>query len=430
MMVDEAHIFVSSGKGGAGAVSFHKAKYKPRGAPDGGNGGRGGSVVLEAGPGAGSLSWLSRHPHQIAGTGVAGGASNCSGANAPDLILNVPAGTLVKDEQGRILADLAVGGDRVTVARGGRGGRGNAAFVSSRRRAPGFGELGEPGEERWLRLELALIADVAVIGLPNAGKSTLVGALSAARPKVADYPFTTLEPSLGVVRHHGMVFTMCDIPGLIAGAHQGKGLGLKFLRHATRSGVFVLMIDLASEAEPVAAFRTVTDELRRYRQDLSERPMLIALNKMDLVTRPKIDRIRQEFVELGLEVITISAAGGTGLDELTECLARLVAAWRAGQAGPQGFELFSTEPDPIRAVREGELWRVSGGAVERLVAMTDLSNPEAVSYLQLRMDRAGVEQVLATAGAEPGDEVRIGPSVFTWWPNNTVPGEAFLGSSR
>lgn len=430
MMVDEAHIFVSSGKGGDGAVSFHAEKFKPRGGPDGGNGGKGGSVILEAAPGAGSLSWLKNHPHQMAKPGIAGQRNNRTGANADDLIIKVPAGTLIKDDDGKILADLAVPGDRLVVAKAGRGGRGNAAFISAKRRAPGFGELGEPGEERWLRLELRLIADVAVIGLPNAGKSTLVGALSAARPKVADYAFTTLEPSLGVVYFHDVEFTVCDIPGLIEGAHAGKGLGLKFLRHATRSGVFVQMIDLSSQVEPLAAFRTVTEELRKYRDDLADRPMLIALNKVDLVDESRVAEVRAQFAELGMGVVATSAAHDIGMDEVTEKLAKLVSNWRQEQAQPKGFELFSTEPDPIVVKREGGVWNVTGGAVGRWTAMTDLSNPEAVTYLQLRLERAGVEDLLTEAGAEHGDDVRIGKSIFSWWPKNTAPGEAFLRGPR
>ena len=421
MLVDEARIFVSSGKGGDGAVCFHKEKYRPRGGPDGGNGGRGGSVVLEAIAGAGSLAWLKNHPHQVAKAGGPGAKNNRTGANAPDLVLQVPAGTLVRDDNGRTLADLASPGDRVVVARAGRGGRGNAAFVSSTRRAPGFSELGEPGEERWLRLELRLIADVAVIGMPNAGKSTLVGALSAAEPKVADYPFTTLEPTLGVVHHRDVTFTICDVPGLIEGAAEGKGLGLKFLRHATRSGVFLHLIDLASEIDPFEAFQIVTEELRKYQDDLTDRAVLVALNKIDLVEPPRVEEAVTNLQERGLDIVPISAAKERNLDLLTERLAKLVVQWRERRSEPLGFELFATEPDPVKVVREGELWRVTGGNVERWVAMTDLGNPEAVSYLQARLERAGVEELLAQAGAAPGDDVRIGKSIFTWWPKGAAP---------
>ncbi len=425
MLVDEAHIYVSSGKGGDGAVSFLKQKYQPRGGPDGGNGGRGGSVVLEATTDVNSLAWLKNHPHQIAKPGIQGGKNNRSGASSPDLVLQVPPGTLVKDDNGRTLADLASPGDRVVVARGGRGGRGNAKFIASNRRAPGFGELGEPGEEKWLSLELQMIADVAIIGLPNVGKSTLVGALSEARPKVADYPFTTLEPSLGVVSHGDTVFTVCDVPGLVAGASDGKGLGLKFLRHAMRSTAFVHVIDLTAEVEPMAPFDTVVEELKQFREDLVERPVIVALNKVDVAGVEKAKEVRDAFAARGIEALTISAAEGTGLNELRKRLAGLVSQWRSERAQPQGFELFSTTPNPITVVREDSAWRVSGGSLVRWVAMTDLNNAEAVAYLQNRLDRAGVETLLGKAGARHGDEVRIGKSVFSWWPKGSAPVEAY-----
>lgn len=430
MLVDEAHIYVSSGKGGDGAVSFLKQKYQPRGGPDGGNGGNGGSVVLEASPGVNSLAWLKNHPHQSAKNGVQGAKNNRTGASSPDLVLPVPPGTLIKDEAGRILGDLASPGDRMVVAKGGRGGRGNAKFISSARRAPGFGELGEPGEESWLRLELQMIADVAVIGLPNAGKSTLVASMSEARPKVAAYPFTTLEPSLGVVGHADMVFTMCDVPGLIEGAHTGKGLGLKFLRHAMRSGAFVHVIDLSAEQDPLEAFDTVARELELFRKDLVERPVIVALNKVDIAGQERGAEVQAVFTARGLESFVISAAEGVGLYPLTKRLAGLISDWRVERSRPQGFELFKTASDPITVAREEDAWRVTGGALKRWVAMTDLNNAEAVAYLQNRMDRAGVEDLLAKAGAEHGDEVRIGASVFSWWPKGEAPLEAYEGDGE
>lgn len=420
-LVDEAHVFFSSGKGGAGAASFHKEKYKPRGRPDGGNGGNGGSIVLVATTDVTSLASLRNHPHQSAPNGINGARSNRTGASAPDREIPVPVGTLVKDEQGRVLADLAQAGDRVAVARGGRGGRGNAALVTPRRRAPGFAELGEPGEEVWLRLELRLIADIAVVGLPNAGKSTLVRALSRARPKVADYPFTTLEPSLGVVDAGDMTFTICDVPGLIEGAHEGKGLGLKFLRHATRSSGFLHMIDLAGGSDPLENFGVVAAELQEFHPDLVSRPTVVALNKVDLVPLDEAERVRDEFARQGHDALLISAEKGTGLAELTDHLAEIVARHRERREEPRGYELFSTVPEPLTVEEEDEAWRVTGGKVERWVAMTDLSNPEAVSYLQNRMERAGVEKELEKAGARHGDEVRIGDSVFNWWPSGEMP---------
>ncbi len=425
MLVDEAHIYVASGKGGDGSVSFHKQKYQPRGGPDGGNGGNGGSVVLEAHPGINSLSWLKNHPHQIAKAGIQGGRNNCSGASSPDLVLQVPPGTLIKDDNGQVMADLASPGDRVIVAKGGRGGRGNAKFISSQRRAPAFGELGEPGQDFWIRLELQMIADVAIIGLPNVGKSTLVGSLSEAKPKVADYPFTTLEPSLGVVSSGDMVFTVCDVPGLIEGAAEGKGLGLKFLRHAMRSAAFVHLIDLSVEGDPLAGFDVVSEELRKFREDLTERPVIVALNKVDVAGEVKAKEVKDAFAKRGIEAFVISAADGSGLYPLTKKLAQVVTDYRTERATPQGFELFKTTPDPIKVKREDDAWRVSGGSLLRWVAMTDLNNPEAVSYLQNRIDRAGVENLLGKAGAEHGDEVRIGKSVFSWWPKGSAPLEAY-----
>jgi GTPase len=422
MLVDEARIRVFSGKGGDGAASFRKEKYQPRGGPNGGDGGRGGSVVLRASGQVGHLGWLKNHPHQHAKSGERGGRNNRHGASASDLVLDVPTGTVVKDDDGRVLADLASEGDEVVVAKGGRGGRGNASFMSSTHRAPSFAELGEPGQDLWLKLELRLIADVAVIGLPNAGKSTLVGAISAAHPKVADYPFTTLEPTLGVVERGEVRFTICDIPGLIAGAHSGKGLGLKFLRHGQRSAIFLQMIDLASGGDPWDDYLMVRTELQAYDQDLIDRPVVVALNKIDLITPPEADEAVLRFRAKGVEAFAVSAALGVGLEPLVEKLAATLAEERIG-ARAQGFELFQTTEQPLTIIREGQAWRVIGDTVRRWVAMTDMSNPEAVAYLQARLERAGVEQELAKAGAAPGDEVRIGATEFNWWPRGTLPGE-------
>jgi GTP-binding protein len=427
MFVDEARVQVSAGRGGDGAVSFHREKYQPRGGPDGGNGGRGGSVVFLAGESVGSLSWLRDHPHQRTADGGPGRSNNRSGADAADLILAVPAGTVVRDDEGRVLADLPAPGDRYVAAAGGRGGRGNAAFLSDSRRAPGFGELGEPGQARWVRLELRLIAEVAVIGLPNAGKSTLVGALSAARPKVAAYPFTTLEPTLGRVESTpsgeplgpGM-FTICDIPGLIEGAHEGRGLGLGFLRHAERALAFVHLVDLSAEGDPLAAYRLVRHEVTAYRPAMGDRPEVVVLNKVDAVDPSVVDRVSRSFAAAGLAPLVISASAGTGLDALVGRLVEVLAAEREATAGRSGFELFRTERRALSVGRDDDgAWRVTGGSVERWVAMCDLGNPQAVAYLQERLDRAGVERLLAEAGATPGDDVRIGEKTFEWWPSTT-----------
>lgn len=427
MFVDEARVQVTAGRGGDGAVSFHREKYQPRGGPDGGNGGRGGSVVFVAGDSVGSLSWLRDHPHQRTADGGPGRSNNRSGADAADLILAVPAGTVVRDDEGRVLADLPAPGDRYVAAAGGRGGRGNAAFLSDSRRAPGFGELGEPGQARWVRLELRLIAEVAVIGLPNAGKSTLVGALSAARPKVAAYPFTTLEPTLGRVESTpsgeslgGVMFTICDIPGLIEGAHEGRGLGLGFLRHAERALAFVHLVDLTAEGDPLAAYRLVRHEITAYRPAMGDRTEVVVLNKVDAVDPSVVDRVSRSFAAAGVAALVISAAAGTGLDALVGRLVEVLAAEREAAAGRSGFELFRTERRALSVGRDDDgAWRVTGGSVERWVAMCDLGNPQAVAYLQERLDRAGVERLLAEAGATPGDDVRIGEKTFEWWPSTT-----------
>jgi GTP-binding protein len=323
---------------------------------------------------------------------------------------------VVRDDGGAVLADLASEEDRFVVASGGRGGRGNAAFLSSTRRAPGFGELGEPGEEHWVRLDLRLIADVAVIGYPNAGKSTFVAAVSAATPKIAAYPFTTLGPSLGVVERGAERFTVCDIPGLIEGAHEGKGLGLTFLRHAQRAPVFLHLVDLAAGRDPVADHRTVRRELVAFDAALGDRPEVVALNKIDAVDAGVADAAAAAFRDRGIDPACISAGLGEGLEPLLERLEALVAEARR-QPVAEGFELFRTPADRVMVEAEGSGWRVRGRTVERWVAMTDLANPQAVAHLQSRMDGAGVERELVRAGVQGGDEVRIGEAVFEWWPS-------------
>lgn len=421
MFVDEARVFVASGKGGDGAVSFHREKYRPKGGPDGGNGGRGGSVILMAQEGLGSLSSLKDHPHQRAKGGGQGARNNQTGADADDLVVPVPLGTLVKEADGTTLADLVAPGDRYEVAKGGRGGRGNASFVASNRRIPGFSELGEPGEEYWIQLELRLIADVAVIGYPNAGKSTLVGALSAAHPKVAAYPFTTLEPSLGVVSVDEDRFTVCDIPGLIEGASQGKGLGLKFLRHADRAHVFVHLIDVAAGRDPLEDYQTVRTELVKYRTDLAMRPEVVVINKIDVADEETIEDTIKRFSDDGIAAIAISAQAGIGMEALKQHLWMTVKDARDAAGKAKGFELFRTADDPIKVHKQGSVWHVESKKVRRWVAMTDMSNSEAVAYLQNRLERGGVERALADAGASPGDEVTMGGTVFEWWPIGTMP---------
>ncbi|HVE76438.1 MAG TPA: GTPase ObgE [Actinomycetota bacterium] len=421
MFVDEVRVKVNSGKGGDGAVTFHREKYRPKGGPDGGNGGKGGSVIFEAVMGRSSLSWLKDHPHQKAPNGGKGSKNNSTGKDADDLVVPVPVGTLFFDEKGTLLADLALPGDRAVVARGGRGGRGNAAFKSQRRRAPGFSELGEPGESMWLKLELSLIADVTVIGFPNAGKSTLVGAVSAATPKVADYAFTTLEPSLGVVQHGDLRFTICDVPGLVEGAHTGRGLGIKFLRHAERALVFLHLIDASSERDPLNDYDVIRKEIGSYDISLLSRPEVVVLNKADLVTGDKLAVTVERFKSRSIGAIGISAETREGVDELMEMVGNLVAKTKAERPKPSSYELMRAEAEPLSVERDGEAWKVKGGQVDRWVAMTDLNNAEAVSYLQQRLEKAGVEKLLEKAGASYGDDVKIGPASFEWWPAGQAP---------
>src|SRR5881227_716265 len=296
MFIDRAKIFIKAGDGGAGALSFRREKYVPRGGPDGGNGGRGGNVILEVSRQLNSLQDYRFKHHFAAGRGGRGGGSRRHGKDANDLILQVPPGTLVKDEEGKTIADLVAANQRLIVGRGGRGGRGNASFKSATRQTPRFAELGEPGESRWLWLELKLIADAGLIGLPNAGKSTLLSAASAARPKIGDYPFTTLEPVLGVVElGEDVTFVMADLPGLIEGAHAGAGLGLEFLRHVERTKLLLHVIDVSTTGrDPVDDFLTISRELELYNADLLSKPQLVAASKMDaLDDAARVERLRE-----------------------------------------------------------------------------------------------------------------------------------------
>ena len=320
MFIDRAKIFIKAGDGGAGALSFRREKYVPRGGPDGGNGGRGGNVILEVSRQLNSLQDYRFKHHFAAGRGGRGSGSRRHGKDAADLTLQVPPGTLVKDEEGKTIADLVAANQRLVVGRGGRGGRGNASFKSSTRQTPRFAELGEPGESRWLWLELKLIADAGLIGLPNAGKSTLLSAASAARPKIGDYPFTTLEPVLGVVElAEDATFVMADLPGLIEGAHAGAGLGLEFLRHVDRTRVLIHVIDAAAKDQHKLwnDYEQVRAELKKYSASLARRPQLIALNKMDAVSEPsEVLAFRQRLVKLRRRSFPISAATGEGVQDL------------------------------------------------------------------------------------------------------------------
>jgi GTP-binding protein len=425
MFTDRVKIFVKGGDGGAGALSFRREKYVPRGGPDGGNGGRGGSVVLEVSRQLNSLQDYRFKHHFAAVRGGRGGGSRRHGKDAPDIVLQVPPGTLVKDEDGKTLADLVADRQRLVVARSGRGGRGNASFKTSTRQTPRFAELGEPGESRWLWLELKLIADVGLLGLPNAGKSTLLSAASAAKPKIADYPFTTLEPVLGVVElAEDATFVMADLPGLIEGAHAGAGLGLQFLRHVDRTRVLIHVIDATGgdQHQLWKDYQQVRAELKKYSAPLARRPHLIALNKMDAVADPaEVLAFRQRLVKLRRRAFPISAATGEGVQDL------LWAAWRmlerrkheAPSEPLPALKVYrgptSAEPFTIKPVDGGFL--VSGNQLERLLAMTDMTNPEGLAHFQRMLDRWGLNDALARHGARGGETVRISDVEFLYDPD-------------
>lgn len=423
MFVDEAKIYVKGGAGGNGCVSFHREIYKPKGGPDGGDGGRGGSVILEVDEGLRTLMDFRYQKHFRAPRGQHGEGNNRHGKDAEDMILKVPPGTVVKSEDGKALFDLVRPGQRAVVARGGRGGRGNARFLTNKRRAPTFAEKGEPGEERWIVLELKLLADVGIIGLPSAGKSTLISRISAARPKIAPYPFTTTTPNLGMVKlRDGRSFAVADIPGLIEGAHAGKGLGHAFLKHIERTAILIHVLDLAATIEgrdPLDDFDTVNKELAAYGKGLGERPQVVAGNKMDLPeAQANYQRVAEELLRRGYELFPISAVTGDGVDRLLYTIADLLEKdIESMVVQAEVAEVRAEEwPEDFSVYKEDETWVVRGAGVERAVAMTDFSNDEAISYLQRRLIRMGVEEKLIDAGAVEGDEVRIGSMVFDFHP--------------
>ncbi len=424
MFVDEVTVEVAAGRGGDGVTSFHREKYRPKGGPDGADGGRGGDVVLVAEPGVSTLVEYRFHPHQRAGRGRHGQGSNRTGADGGDRVLPVPVGTMVRDEDGALLADLAVPGARFVAAGGGRGGRGNAVLSGPGRKVAHFHEKGEPGVARRLRLELRVLADAGLVGFPNAGKSSLVRRVSAARPKVAGYPFTTLEPVLGVVRAGEHDFVLADVPGLVPGAAAGKGLGHRFLRHVTRSAVLVHVLDLATQEpgrEPEADLSVLLAELAAYDPGLVSRPALVVANKIDLPEgRARLPEAEAAAARRGLACHAVSAATGEGLPGLVYALGELVAEARAARPAPEGREdlLVVEQETPIAVVRDpdGRL-RVRGDRPERWVAMTDLDNPEGVAHLQRRLRRAGVDELLAAAGAQLGDEVVVGEATFEYEPD-------------
>jgi GTP-binding protein len=428
--VDRVELHVAAGNGGHGCASVHREKFKPLGGPDGGTGGRGGDVILVVDQDVTTLLDYHHSPHRRATNGKPGEGGNRSGKDGTDLVLPVPDGTVVLDKDGTILADLVGQGTTYVAGQGGRGGLGNAALASARRKAPGFALLGVPGRAQDVVLELKTVADVALVGYPSAGKSSLISVLSAAKPKIADYPFTTLVPNLGVVNAGSTVYTIADVPGLIPGASEGRGLGLEFLRHVERCSVLVHVLDTAtleSDRDPLTDLDVIEAELRAYGAGLEDRPRLIVLNKVDVPDGLDLaEMIKPDLEARGYQVYEVSAVSHAGLKELSFALAKIVADTRAATPAQESTRVI-IRPKAVDDAGftithdEDSLYRVRGEKPERWVRQTDFANDEAVGYLADRLNRLGVEDALLKAGARAGDGVAIGPDddavVFDWEPS-------------
>ena len=439
--VDRVTLNASAGNGGDGCVSIHREKFVPLGGPDGGNGGRGGDILLIVDTDVTTLLDFHHSPHRKATGGRPGYGDYCNGGNGGDMILKVPNGTVVKDLAGNTLADLVGQGTRFVAAQGGKGGLGNAALSSSKRRAPGFALRGEPCEERTLILELKSVADIGLIGFPSAGKSSLIASISAARPKIADYPFTTLVPNLGVVQAGDTRFTVADVPGLIPGASQGKGLGLEFLRHVERCEALVQVLDcgtLETDRDPVKDFDIIEAELAEYGNGLSERPRIIALNKIDLPDgKAMADMVQPLFEARGYEVFQISAAAHIGLTEFMYGMSRIIQDARKNAKKEEKTRIV-LRPTAVNdagfkvIANEDGSFSVHGEKPLRFVRQTDFNNPEAVGYLADRLAALGVEKELFKKGAKAKDEVRIGYGddavIFDWEPSIEAGAELLAGA--
>jgi GTP-binding protein len=424
--VDRVVLHLQAGDGGHGCVSVRREKFKPLGGPDGGNGGHGGGVTLVVDPQLHTLLDFHFHPHIKAANGGGGAGANRDGANGKDLVVQVPNGTVVLNSAGEVLADMVGEGTTYEVARGGRGGRGNASLANTRRKVPGFAELGEEGDSLDAVLELKSVADVGLVGFPSAGKSSLISVMSAAKPKIADYPFTTLVPNLGVVQAGEQTFTVADVPGLIPGAATGKGLGMQFLRHIERTSVLVHVLDAAApeiERDPLADLDAIEAELSAY-GGLENRPRLVVLNKIDIPDgRDLAEMVRPELEARGMGVFEVSAVTREGLKELIFALAETVAEHRLAQPVEEATRTVvrpkAIDETGFTVEQDGDgVFVVRGVRVERWVRQTNFDNDEAVGYLGDRMDRLGVEAALVKKGAQPGDPVRIGEREFDWQPNS------------
>ena len=436
--IDRVTLHLRAGDGGNGCVSVRREKFKPLGGPDGGNGGNGGDIILEATPQVTTLLDYHRRPHRSSDAGTAGMGDSRYGASGDDVVLPVPVGSVITSATGEEIADLAEPGMSVVVARGGRGGLGNQALASPKRKAPGFALLGTPGDTVDVVIELKTVADIALVGFPSAGKSSLIAALSQAKPKIADYPFTTLHPNLGVVEAGDTRFTVADVPGLIEGASEGKGLGLEFLRHVERCAALVHVIDMATlepGRDPLSDFDVIQNELGNYgvadnQVPLAERPALIALNKVDVPEAKELaELVDNEFRDRGYRVFPISAVTRSGLDSLGFAMAELVIAHRAQrQEAEASRPRLIRRPTPVDTpdfvvhrehTSDGPRYRILGDKPEKFVAQTDFGNEEAIGYLSDRLDALGIDDALYQAGAIPGDTVVVGPGAtmeFDWEP--------------
>ena len=449
MFVDKVHIYVKGGDGGAGCMSFRREAHVPKGGPDGGDGGHGGDVVLVADSSLSSLIDYRFKHHFKAQRGTHGKGSKMHGARGEDLILKVPVGTIVREYSeddkvaGELIADLTHDGERVIVAEGGIGGRGNTHFVTSTRRAPAFAELGEPADDKWIELEMKLVADAALVGMPSAGKSSLISKMSAAKPKIADYPFTTLVPNLGVATSGDLSFVVADVPGLIEGAHEGKGLGHEFLRHIERTALIVHVVDLTGDYEqrdPLEDYEIINRERALYASELAQRPRIVVANKIDVAgtedaARSLAQRVREDSIEaaggnefvqspIDPKLYEISALTGEGVDSLKAAIATKVHELREeAKRADDATERFDQVWEHRRLARDAAFeiieeeqgaFRVAGKQVERMVVQTDWENEEAVSFLQHRLRRLGVDDALAEAGAVDGDEIRISGRAFEY----------------
>lgn len=421
MFVDEAKIHVEGGRGGDGCVSFRREKYRPHGGPDGGDGGRGGSVILAATNSRSTLAELHRRRRHRARPGGHGGSNKRKGATGADLVIDVPPGTVARDGEGRVMADLATAGQSFVAASGGRGGRGNLALIGEAGPLPGFAEKGEPGESRVIELELKLVADVAIVGFPNAGKSSLISRVSRAKPRIADYPFTTVEPNLGVVVGEDFDFVATDVPGLVEGAHLGRGMGAAFLRHVERASVILYLVDMSPDTgrRPVEEFLKLEEELGLFNPELLERGRVVAANKMDLRPPPaELDELRHGCEAAGVRLFTVSAVTGEGVGALVGELTRMVGQARSlgVVTGPRVEWRAAGEEGEVLVEKVDDRFMVSGGRVERMVRMTDWNSDEAREHLARRLRAAGVEELLERRGAREGDEVEIAGRVFEYFP--------------